>query len=41
MSLAFILVLFLSYLFFKEPITLPKVIGMGAIVAGIIIGSKK
>jgi multidrug transporter EmrE-like cation transporter len=40
MSLAFVLVLFLSALLFKEAITLPKVLGMGLIVAGIIVGSQ-
>ena len=40
MSLAFVLVLFLSALFFQEAITLTKAISMGLIIAGIIIGSK-
>ncbi len=40
MSLAFVLVLILSGLFFKEPITLWKIIGMAFIVAGIIITSQ-
>lgn len=40
MSLAFVLVLILSNLFFKEPITIGKSIGMGLIVLGIIFGSK-
>lgn len=40
MSLAFVLVLFLSAFIFKENLTLSKCIGMGAIVAGIIISSK-
>ena len=40
MSLAFVLVLGLSPLFFQEAVTLPKVIGMVLIVAGIIIGSQ-
>lgn len=40
MSFAFVLVLICSSIFFKEPITLPKALGMGAIVAGIVIGSQ-
>ena len=40
MSLAFVLVMFFSAIFFKEPITIPKSIGLGFIVLGIIIGSK-
>lgn len=40
MSLAFVLVLFLSAIFFQELITLPKAIGLALIVAGIIIGSQ-
>jgi multidrug transporter EmrE-like cation transporter len=40
MSLAFVLVTFLSAVFFKESITIPKSIGLGFIVLGIIIGSK-
>lgn len=40
MSLAFVLVLFLSALFFQEAVTITKLISMGLIVAGIIIGSK-
>ncbi|MDJ0702261.1 MAG: EamA family transporter [Leptolyngbyaceae cyanobacterium MO_188.B28] len=39
MSSAFVLVLFLSALIFGEPVNIPKVVGMGFIVAGIIIGS--
>jgi multidrug transporter EmrE-like cation transporter len=41
MSLAFVLVLFLSSIFFYESITLPKTIGMAFIVLGIIVGSQK
>jgi multidrug transporter EmrE-like cation transporter len=41
MSFAFVLVLFLSSIFFQESITLPKSIGMALIVAGIIVGSQK
>ena len=40
MSLAFVLVLFLSAIFFKEPVTIPKSLGLGFIILGIIIGSK-
>jgi multidrug transporter EmrE-like cation transporter len=40
MSLAFVLVMFLSAVFFKEPITLSKSLGLGFIILGIIIGSK-
>jgi multidrug transporter EmrE-like cation transporter len=40
MSLAFILVMFLSAIFFKEPITINKSLGLAFIVLGIIIGSK-
>lgn len=40
MSLAFVLVMFLSAIFFKEPITVPKSLGLGLIILGIIIGSK-
>jgi multidrug transporter EmrE-like cation transporter len=41
MSLAFVLVMFLSAVFFKEPVTIPKSIGLGLIILGIIIGSSK
>lgn len=41
MSLAFVLVMILSAIFFYEPITIAKAVGMGLIVAGIIIGSQK
>jgi multidrug transporter EmrE-like cation transporter len=40
MSLAFILVMFLSAIFFKEPITINKSLGLALIILGIIIGSK-
>ncbi|MCM2265583.1 MAG: EamA family transporter [Desulfuromonadales bacterium] len=40
MSLAFVLVMFLSALFFHEPLTWPKVVGMTCIVTGIVIGSQ-
>lgn len=41
MSLAFIMVMILSALFFHEPLTIPKVLGTSLVVLGIIIGSKK
>lgn len=40
MSLAFVLVLFLSALLFNEPLNWSKGIGMVCIVTGIIIGSQ-
>ncbi|MBE0574961.1 MAG: EamA family transporter [Desulfuromonadales bacterium] len=40
MSLAFIFVLVLSGVFFQEPITLPKMLGMVLIVAGIVVSSQ-
>ncbi|MGI0480245.1 EamA family transporter [Geminocystis sp. CENA526] len=40
MSFAFVLVLILSNIFFKEPITIGKSIGMAFIVLGIIVGSR-
>lgn len=40
MSLAFVLVLVLSGLFFQEAITAPKIIGLAFIVLGIVIGSQ-
>lgn len=40
MSLAFVLVMFLSAFIFHEPLSWPKVIGMVGIVAGIVIGSQ-
>ena len=40
MSLAFIFVLILSAIFFRETVTMPKMIGVMLIVAGIIIGSR-
>ena len=39
-SLAFVLVLGFSALFFHEAITVPKALGVGLIMAGIIIGSQ-
>ena len=41
MSLAFVLVMVFSSVYFYESITVPKAIGMGLIVVGIIIGSQK
>lgn len=40
MSLAFVLVMFLSALFFHEPLTWPKLVGMTLIVSGIVVGSQ-
>jgi len=40
-SLAFVLVLGLSAIFFNESVTGPKVMGVILIVAGIIIGSRR
>ena len=40
MSLGFVLVLILSNLFFAEPITWQKSIGLAMIIAGIIIASR-
>ena len=40
MSLAFVLVLILSGLFFNEPITTPKIAGIILIVLGIVVGSQ-
>lgn len=40
MSFGFVLVLILSNIFFKEPITIAKSVGMGFIVLGIIFGSR-
>jgi multidrug transporter EmrE-like cation transporter len=40
MSLAFVAVLFLSALFFQEPITLGKVLGLALIICGIIVTVK-
>jgi multidrug transporter EmrE-like cation transporter len=41
MSLAFVLVVFLGAAFFNEPVTWSRVIGLTAIVAGIVISSQK
>ncbi len=40
MSIPFVIVLFLSGLFFHEIVTLPKIIGMLFIVTGLIIGAR-
>jgi drug/metabolite transporter (DMT)-like permease len=40
MSLSFLLVLVFSTILFQEPLTVSKVVGVGLIVAGIIIGSR-
>lgn len=40
MSLAFVLVLFLSAFIFDKPVNLPKVIGMGLIVMRLVVGSQ-
>ena len=39
-SLSFVLVLICSNIFFKDPITVNKSIGMGLIILGVIFGSK-
>ena len=39
-SLTFVLVMGLSALFFREAITLPRVLGMACIVMGVIVGSR-
>lgn len=40
-SLTFVLVLILSAVLFKDALTLSKVVGMGLVVAGIIVGSQQ
>jgi len=40
MSLAFVLVLLGSAWFFHEPLTLPKVVGLVLVCAGIVVGSQ-
>lgn len=40
MSISFVLVLVLSALFFNEPITWPKLAGLGFIVVGIVVSSQ-
>jgi multidrug transporter EmrE-like cation transporter len=39
-SLSFVLVLICSNIFFKDPITVNKSIGMGLIILGVVFGSK-
>ncbi len=39
MSLAFILIMVMSSLFFQEPLTMPKMIGLAFVIAGLVIGS--
>jgi multidrug transporter EmrE-like cation transporter len=38
-SLSFVLILVLSYVFFNEPITLAKIVGLAFIICGITIAS--
>jgi multidrug transporter EmrE-like cation transporter len=40
MSATFVLVLVLSGIIFQEPITMPKMLGLGFIVIGIVVGSQ-
>jgi len=40
MSLAFVLVLLLSAIFFHEPVTVPKVLGVALVIAGIVVASR-
>jgi drug/metabolite transporter (DMT)-like permease len=40
MSLAFVIVLLLSALFFHEAVTVPKVVGLLVVIAGLIIASR-
>ena len=40
MSLNFVFVIILSYLLFQETITPPKILGLGLIILGIVVGSK-
>jgi multidrug transporter EmrE-like cation transporter len=40
MSLAFVFVLILSAIFFHEPVTIAKTLGVTLVVVGIIIGSR-
>jgi len=40
MSLAFVFVLILSAILFHEALTVPKVLGVGLVVAGIIVASR-
>jgi drug/metabolite transporter (DMT)-like permease len=40
LSLAFVLVVILSTFFFHEPVTLPKVLGIVLVIAGLIVSSQ-
>ena len=40
-SSTFVLIVLSSLILFKETLTLPKIIGMGLIMAGIVIGSQE
>ncbi len=40
MSATFVLVLIFSGIIFHEPITMPKILGLGLIVLGIVVGSQ-
>lgn len=40
MSLAFVLVLILSAVLFHESVTMPKVLGVGLVIAGIIVAGR-
>jgi multidrug transporter EmrE-like cation transporter len=40
MSATFVLVLILSGVLFHEPITIPKIMGLGLIIVGIAVGSQ-
>jgi len=40
MSLNFVLVHFLASLFFHEPLSTAKIVGVGLIVLGVVVGSK-
>jgi multidrug transporter EmrE-like cation transporter len=40
MSLSFLLVLVLSALLFHEPMTVPKIVGLAVVIAGLVIASQ-
>ncbi len=40
MATSFVLVLFLSALFFDEPLTVAKVLGVALIVLGLVVGTQ-
>lgn len=40
MSLAFVFVLILSAIFFHEPLTIPKIVGVSLVMGGILVGSQ-